>query len=298
MVAARVELGFSDGSLAIGKCSDTVTAIVGFSTCRQDGLKMAKDTLRAGRTGNLFLDTLPTTTANRLLPMLALVTLKRGRIVAEPGVPVKDIYFPLHSLISTITRMADGSAVEVGIADHEGLSTLAIAFGSQISSHITLVQIADSAYRMDAQSFAAQLEVDVDLRARLMAYAQYVFTAATQFAACNRLHPIEERYARWLLMADDRVGDGEFVLTQEYSAQMLGVRRAGVTVVAGTMSKAGLIAHRRGHVTVLDRDGLERASCECYGVVNDELKRLMGYDIRRKAESGADRTPNEDGRAA
>jgi CRP-like cAMP-binding protein len=228
--------------------------------------------------------------------MLKLVTMKRGRIVAEAGVPVRDVYFPLRSLISTITRMEDGSAVEVGIAGHEGMSSLAIAFGSRVSVHTTLVQIADSAYRMEARSFESMMDTDVQLRTRTLAYAQYVFTAATQFAACNRLHPIEERYARWLLMADDRVGDGEFVLTQEYSAQMLGVRRAGVTMVAGLMTKAGLISHRRGHVTVLDREGLKDASCECYGVVNDELKRLMGYNIRRNGESGADGTPVDDGK--
>ena len=256
---------------------------------------MANQVLRIGETGNLFLDTLSAATANRLLPLLKLVTMKRGQVVAQPGIAAKDVYFPLHSLISTISRMEDGSAVEVGIAGHEGMSSLALAFGSRISVHVTLVQIADSAYCINAELFAAQLQADEHLRERLMAYAQYVFTAATQFAACNRLHSIEERYARWLLMADDRVGDGEFVLTHECSAQMLGVRRAGVTEVAGTMRKAGLITHRRGHVTVLDREGLIKASCECYGVVNTELKRLMGYDVRRDR---AEAPSKSDGQAA
>jgi CRP-like cAMP-binding protein len=239
--------------------------------------------LRADMTGNLFLDTLPAATAERLLPNVTLEGVKRAQILSEPGVEAEYVYFPVRSLISTITRMADGSAVEVGIAGHEGMSTLSLAFGSRVSPHCTLVQIADSAYCMRARYFADEIRSDSALRARVLSYAQYVFVAATQFAACNRLHPMEQRYARWLLMADDRVGDDEFSLTQEYSAQMLGVRRAGVTVVAGEMSTAGLIAYRRGHVTVLDREGLEASSCECYRAVNDELQRLMGYGFHRRA---------------
>jgi CRP-like cAMP-binding protein len=243
------------------------------------------DSIRVGATGNLFLDALPPATAERIVSMLSLVALKRGTVLAAPGNPFEHVYFPVHSLISTITRMADGSAVEVGIAGHEGLSSMSLAFGSRISVHSTIVQIPDSAYRMRAEAFAAQTRSDIGLRERVLAYGQYVFTAATQFAACNRLHPVEERYARWLLMADDRVGNDEFSLTQEYSAQMLGVRRASVTVVAGTMSQAGLITYRRGRITVLDRHQLECAACECYAAANDELQRLMGYDVRhRRAE--------------
>ena len=147
---------------------------------------------------------------------------------------------------------------------------------------MTVVQIADSGYNMDAQRFLALVNEHAELRDRALAYAEYSFSASTQFAACNRLHPIEERYARWMLMADDRVGADEFALTQEYAAQMLGVRRAGVTVVAGTLSEAGLIAYTRGHVRVLDRPGLMEAACECYGVVNAELRRLMGYGAKTR----------------
>lgn len=254
---------------------------------RQGDHIVSNHTARSGSTGNLFLDTLPAPSAERLLPELMLSHVVRGQMLSEPGVPMNDVYFPLRSLLSTVTIMGDGSAVEVGIAGHEGMSSLAIAFGSRTSPHSTMVQIADSAYSIDAEFFAHQIETDVELRARIASYAQYVFVAATQFAACNRLHQMEGRYARWLLMADDRCGRGEFTLTQEYSAQMLGVRRAGVTVVAGEMSNAGLITYRRGHVTVLDRDGLVALSCECYGVVNAELKRLMGYDFETGTASTA-----------
>jgi hypothetical protein len=129
----------------------------------------------------------------------------------------------------------------------------------------------------------------------MLAYAAYSFAASTQFAACNRLHPIEERYARWLLMAADRVGDTGIKLTREYSAQMLGVRRASVTIVASSMSKAGLIEYGRGRISVLDLSGLEALACECYGVVNAELLRLMGYSARQSANTGLRTAFSQDG---
>jgi CRP-like cAMP-binding protein len=165
------------------------------------------------------------------------------------------------------------------------MSPISSAYGSRISAHTTTVQIADSAFCMNADDFLAEMRNDAALRERMLCYAEYSFVAASQFAACNRLHPIVERYARWLLMADDRVGGEEFILTQEYSAQMLGVRRAGVTVVAGQMSEAGLLSYRRGHVVILDRERLADAACECYQAVNTELERLMHYDIRRNSRS-------------
>ncbi len=209
--------------------------------------------------------------------MLKPRSMQRGHVIAEPGARIKEVFFPIRTVISTLTRMLDGDAVEVGLAGHEGMSGVCLAYGMRESSHAMIVQIGDSAYGMGADAFVQQLNGDIELKERLLAYAGYSFIAATQFAACNRLHPIEERYARWLLMADDRIGSGEISLTQEFAAQMLGVRRAGVTVVAGTLSAAGLISYGRGHVTVLDRAGLEEAACECYRAVNTELHRFMGY---------------------
>lgn len=231
-------------------------------------------------TGNSFLDSLESRTRATLLPMLSLEQLKKGRILAEPDVPIEEVHFPIRSVISTLTRMLDGAAVEVGLAGNEGMSSLPLAFGSRTSPHVTVVQVPDSAYSMDARRFVALMKDDPHLRDRALAYAEYCFSASTQFAACNRLHPIEERYARWMLMADDRVGADDFALTHEYAAQMLGVRRSGVTIVAGKLGAAGLVAHSRGRVRVLDRAGLANAACECYGVVNAELRRLMGYGAR------------------
>jgi CRP-like cAMP-binding protein len=232
-------------------------------------------------TGNLLLNNLPTNTLERLLSKLVRGRVSKGQILGRARGNVDDVYFPVRSVISTVSQMQDGSAVEVGLAGPEGMSPISIAYGSKMSAHTTVVQISDSAYCMKADDLLAEMQNDRMLRERMLAYAEYSFYAASQFAACNRLHSIVERYARWLLMADDRVGGDEFVLTQEYSAQMLGVRRAGVTVVAGQMSEARLISYRRGHIVILDRERLTDAACECYEAVNSELKRLMNYDICR-----------------
>jgi CRP-like cAMP-binding protein len=236
---------------------------------------------RLGVTGNSFLDALPAQSLDALRPALIKMRLERALVLGKPGVRIDHIYFPVHSVISTVATMAGGESVEVGLAGHEGMSALSIVFGSRITPHYTIVQVPDSAHCLEVDTFLERMASDADLRPRVLAYAEYTFIAAAQFAACNRLHPIEERYARWLLMADDRVGRETFDLTQEFSAQMLGVRRAGVTEVAGTLSKAGLISYQRGHVRVLDRDGLKKAACECYHVVNGELLRLMGYGPRK-----------------
>jgi CRP-like cAMP-binding protein len=231
-------------------------------------------------TGNSFLDTLPLDIRSRFQMHLEPEHLKQGAVLGEPGVPVDQIYFPVRGVISTVASMSDGNAVEVGFAGHDGFSSIALAFGRRETPHTTVVQIAGSVLRMPAHIFLHQSAANAELHARALAYGEYSFIAATQFAACNRLHAIEGRYARWLLMADDRVGGAPFMLTQEYAAEMLGVRRASVTLVAGTLSAAGAISYRRGNIQVLNRDRLLDTACECYGAVNDELQRLMGYSVR------------------
>jgi CRP-like cAMP-binding protein len=232
-------------------------------------------------TGNSFLDSLPDATRVRLQPLLSLQSLKKRQVLAEPGVPVKNVYFPVHSMISTVTQTLEGSAVEVGLTGHEGMSPVTVAFGSLVSRHVTIVQVPNSAFGINAKAFMTELAADALLRARSLQFAEYCFAAATQFTACNGLHAIEERYARWILMTDDRVGLEEFNLTQEYSAQMLGVRRASVTNVARALSDEGLISYRRGVIRVTDRPGLEDAACECYSAVNGDLQRIMGYGARQ-----------------
>lgn len=212
-------------------------------------------------------------------PQLERVALAKGTPLAAPGADAEHVYFPAGSVISTVTLMNDGSGVEVGFAGREGFSTIAVAFGSRALPHSTIVQISGPAYRLPIGTFLFEMERDPELRRRVYAFAEYSFIAATQFAACNRLHSVEERYARWLLMADDRVGPDAFVLTQEFAAQMLGVRRASVTVVAGEFSAAGLIEYRRSLIRVLDHGRLEGLACECYGAINRELERVLNYSI-------------------
>lgn len=231
-------------------------------------------------TGNSFLDTLPIHIRSRFAAYLEPRTLKQGVLLGEPGVAIDDVYFPVRGVISTVALMSDGNAVEVGFAGHDGFSSIAVAFGSRVTPHTTVVQIAGSVFRMPAELFLEHMAHDRELHRRALAYGEYSFIAATQFAACNRLHPIEARYARWLLMADDRVGGQPFMLTQEYAAEMLGVRRASVTLVAGSLSAHGAISYRRGNIQVFDRQRLLETACECYGAVNDELQRLMGYSVR------------------
>lgn len=242
---------------------------------------MADSGERPPVTGNSFLDSLSAPTRVRLGRHLTRRVLKRREVLAEPGVPIADVYFPIQSMISTVTQTIEGASVEVGLTGHDGLAPLAIAYGSPVSRHLTVVQVPDSAMAMSAEAFLAELEADPELQRRVLRYAEYSFAAATQFTACNGLHPVEERYARWILMVDDRVGTEEFSLTQEYSAEMLGVRRASVTVVAKALSNEGLIAYRRGVMSVKDRAGLEESACECYSAVNGDLHRIMGYAARR-----------------
>jgi CRP-like cAMP-binding protein len=232
-------------------------------------------------TGNSFLDSLPAHTRVRLAPMLVKRAMSKRQILSQPDAPFTEVFFPVRSVISTLTGTVEGAAIEVGLAGHEGLSPIALAFGSRISRHTTVVQVPDSAHCMDADAFLAELDADAALKQRALLYAEYSFAAATQFTACNGLHPVEERYARWILMADDRAGTPDFSLTQEFSAQMLGVRRASVTTVARGMSEIGLISYHRGQVSVKDRAGLEEAACECYVAVNGDLQRLMGYGARQ-----------------
>jgi hypothetical protein len=144
-------------------------------------------------TGNSFLDTLPVKTRSRLHPHLALQTLSKGQVLAEPGIPANTVYFPVHSMISTVTQTLEGNAVEVGLTGHEGLGPVTIAFDSLVSRHLTVVQVPDSGYAIRADAFLAELAADAELRRQAFRYAEYCFAAATQFTACNGLHSLEER---------------------------------------------------------------------------------------------------------
>ncbi len=233
------------------------------------------------RCGNLFLDSLAPGTRERLVAMLVLSPLKRGAIIGIPGQVMHEVYFPVRSVISTLTQMSNGSAVEVALAGHEGIAGFWAGLGNRVSPHSVIVQIPGDAYCLGSEQFRRIVRPDERLRERVLAYASYAYIAATQFVACNRLHQINERFARWLLMADDRVGSQEFALTQEFVAQMLGVRRAGVTLAATALSAARLISYRRGRISIVNREVVEDLACECYSAVNEALQQTMGYGARQ-----------------
>jgi CRP-like cAMP-binding protein len=212
--------------------------------------------------------------------MLVPVMLRKGAVLAEPGHDRDDVYFPVTSIISTVTRMSDGAVVEVGIAGREGMSAPSTAFGTAVSMNTVIVQAPGSAHSILADRFEALLHADSYLRDRVLAYMQYSFGAVIQFAACNRRHLIPERFACSLLMASDRMGSS-VVQTHEAQAATLGVRRAGISVAAEALAAAGVIKYRRGCLMVLDRERLEAASCECYAAINELLVRCMGYDVRQ-----------------
>jgi CRP-like cAMP-binding protein len=225
---------------------------------------------------NRILSVLPDLDRQRLLPHLEPVRTELKQILYAPNEAVSHIYFPLNGVVSLMTIMADGSAIEVATVGNEGMIGLPVFLGAGSMPGQALSQIPGDALRMAAEVFRTEAQSGGALQQVLQRYTQGLLNQTAQSAACNRLHAITERCARWLLMTHDRVGTDQFPLTHEFLSQMLGVRRATVTVAVGALQQAGLIRSHRGHITVLDRVGLEAASCECYRIIREEYDRLLG----------------------
>lgn len=223
---------------------------------------------------NWLLAALPRAEYERLLPRLEPVTLGFRQVLFEAGQALRYVYFPRDCVLSLVTPMADGRAVEVGAVGQEGMAGLPVFLGAGAAAGTCIAQVPGSALRMRAGALRERAEGGGRLPALLCRYAHYLLAQVAQSAACNRLHGGAERLCRWLLMTQDRVGADQFPLTQEIMAQMLGLRRPTVSLVAGALQRAGLIRYRRGKLTVLDRPGLEAAACECYAAVRKELERL------------------------
>jgi CRP-like cAMP-binding protein len=231
---------------------------------------------RTERGGNRLLDGLPPEEYQRLLGDATPATFKIKDVLLTPGRAIDRVYFPRGAVISLLTTMDDGSSIEIATVGNEGFVGVPVFLGAQAMGARDLyqVQVPGEAVTMDAQAFLAAAQRD-PLRGLVQRYAQALFTQVTQQVACNGLHSVEERCSRWMLLTHDRVGSDEFPLTQEFLAQMLGVRRASVTVAAGALQHAGFIRYARGRVTVIDREGLEDASCECYRIIRSEFDRLL-----------------------
>jgi CRP-like cAMP-binding protein len=230
-----------------------------------------------GAPKNRLLSALPMDEFAYLEPYLERVHMKVNDVIAQPGEVWTHVYFPEASIISVLNVMADGSAVEVGTVGNEGMSGLAAYLEADTGESQTICQLTGPALRVRVEVVVEAAAKYPTLRRMLSRYTQAYMTQVSQNAACNRLHSIEQRCARWLLMTQDRMPkqDDIIVLKQEFLAMMLGVRRVGVTIAAGLLQDAGLIRYRRGSIRVLDREGLEAASCECYGIVRRHFDRLL-----------------------
>lgn len=229
-------------------------------------------------TENRLLAALPAAEAELVLPHLELVPLERGRVIQDVERPIEGVYFPVDGVISIVSVMTDGTAVETATVGKEGMDGIEVFHGVDVTPEHHFVQVPGSAYRMDPQRFRALLPRCPALVASLHRYSVALFTLAAQTSGCNRMHSMGQRCARWILMVHDRVGRDEFELTQLILSQMLGVRRATVTEAALELQRAGAIDYSRGRVTVVDRGALERASCECYAIIQSVFDRLLGTD--------------------
>lgn len=223
---------------------------------------------------NLILASLPKGELRALEPYLEPIDLPRKSLLFEPGKKIAFAYFLEEGLVSIVVPLEEGSTIEVGVVGREGMVGLSLLMESDRTPSQAFVQIAGAGFRIRADTFVRSFLVPSQLRMMLLRSLQLYLVHASQTAACNRRHEVEERMARWLLICHDRVNSNNMSLTQEHLAQMLGTRRSSVTVAARTLHRHGLIDYSRGHVTILNHEGLKRAACECYRVLHDEQERL------------------------
>ncbi len=223
---------------------------------------------------NRLLAALPSDIYERILLHLETVTLKLRQVLYEAGDTIEHVYFPRNALISLVTKMRNGHSAEVGMVGSEGMVSTSAFMGGDTIPYQAIVQGSDGAMKMTVAALREEFNRGGPLQTLLLRYTQALHVQVSQTAACNRLHSLEERLARWLLMTHDRIRSDRLELTQEFLSTMLGVERSGVTLAAITLQDEMLIKYSRGRITVLDRAGLESASCECYGrvkIIFDEL---------------------------
>lgn len=225
-------------------------------------------------TRNRILLRLPPEDRARLLVALQPVTFALGDIVCEPGGRMEHIYFPTTSVVSTLYTTEDGASAEMGLVGADGVLGVHLFLGSDTTPNRAVVVVAGEAFRMKASTLREEFARGGSLQCQLLRYTHALITQISQTAVCNRLHVVEQRLCRWLLMCHDRVETDELQMTQEFISNMLGGRRETVTVAAGRLQDAGLLRYTRGHITILDRKGLEASVCECYPVIEAECGRL------------------------
>lgn len=234
--------------------------------------------------GNALLASLPSAELERVSALLEQRELYLAENIAAPGQPFDEIHFPLTAVCSVIVETQDGRGVEAGTIGYEGVVGLPRFLGAKSSPRRTLCQIRGTTLVGPAHDLAER--PDTPLADAVRRYASTFLTQAAQSAACNRLHPLEQRAARWLLMMDDRTAGAAFHLTHEFFAIMVGAHRPSVSLAAKELQRRGLIEYSRGNVKILDREGLEAASCECYGVIRDDYAATMGMPLKARREPG------------
>ncbi|SEN70404.1 Crp/Fnr family transcriptional regulator [Halomonas caseinilytica] len=213
----------------------------------------------------------------RLADNLERIELKLGDSLVESGQMMRHVYFPTDCIVSLLCVMEDGDSTEIGVVGGEGIVGISLFMGGETTPSRAIVQSAGTAYRLKGQLLKDEFYRAGPLQGLLLRYTQALLTQMAQTAVCNRHHSLDQQLCRWLLLSLDRLPTNELVMTQELIANMLGVRREGVTESAGKLQRAGLISYHRGRISILDRPGLEARVCECYGVVKKEYNRLLSY---------------------
>lgn len=226
---------------------------------------------------NHLLDALPASDYARVASHLELIPMKLGDVLYESGAKLRYVYFPTTSIISLLYVLEDGASAEIAIVGNEGLLGISLFMGGDTTPSRAVVQSAGLAFRLKAQLLKDEFARFGPTMHLLLRYTQALITQMSQTAVCNRHHSVDQQLCRWLLLSLDRLASNELSMTQELIANMLGVRREGVTEAAGKLQKAGLIRYQRGRITVVDRPGVEARSCECYQVVKAEFDRLLPY---------------------
>jgi CRP-like cAMP-binding protein len=224
---------------------------------------------------NRILVALPPASLRRIKPLLTPVSLERGQVLAQIDTPLRHVYFINKGIVSVVKTMMDGRSVEIGAIGIEGMTSVLTLLGLDKTVLEAIVQIPGAAFRMSRDDAMAAMDDDKAFRQILRDHAGFALGQLGQTAACNRLHHLEERCCRWLLISHDSALSDTFQLTHEFLAMMLGSQRAGVSIAMSMLKKAGLIDHKRGNITIINRAGLEDAACECYGAMRNELDKLF-----------------------
>jgi CRP-like cAMP-binding protein len=242
-------------------------------------------TNKPNKHSNQLLNLLSRKEASALEPHLQRKNLPSQMVLYEPGKRIQQVYFVTHGVVSLVKKLDSGETIEIATVGPEGMIGAVLALGSDTTDNRAIVQVPGESLSMKASTFKRVLKRTPKLHQLLLRYVLALLNQVAQSAACNRVHSVDERCARWLLMTHDRVKEDTFLLTQDFLAQMLGVHRPTVSVAASTLQKAGLIRYVRGTITITDRKGLEKASCGCYRSISKEYERLLNIgDLHKQSQ--------------